>query len=281
MEPRIQYANTQDGVSIAYWSVGEGDPVVFMGSIWGAIAIASVFPIYAEIRDALLDSGLRVIIYDGRGTGSSQRDALDFSLEAKVLDLEAVINHLELRNPAVLGINYATPPAVAFAAAHPGRLSKLVLVGPYTNGQQYFSSTPTLRSLVAMEKLAESEWEVYVKTAAANVTGFTETPAGIDQMAAMMRDSMTQEGYLLFRNAAVSFDVTDMLSDVRAPTLVVHSESSVLSSSDIAQHVASSIQGAELVATEDRASAIRDFLAPGEATPAASSTSADIGGLRH
>jgi class 3 adenylate cyclase len=253
-------------VNIAYWSVGEGDPVVLMGSIWGAIAITSVFPIYAEIRDSLLDSGLRVIIYDGRGTGSSQRDALDFSLEAKVLDLEAVINHLELRNPAVLGINHATPPAVAFAAAHPGRLSKLVLVGPYTNGHQYFSSTPTLRSLVAMEKLAESEWEVYVKMAAASVTGFTETPSSIDQMAAMMLDGMTQEGYLLFRNAAVSVDVTDMLSDVRAPTLVVHFESSGLSSSDIAQHVASSIQGAELVATEDTGSAIRDFLAPGKAS---------------
>ncbi len=267
MEPRIQYAKTSDGVSIAYWSIGEGDPVVLMGSIWGTIELSSVFPIYTEIRDALLGSDLRLILYDGRGTGSSEQDAMDFSLEAKVLDLEAVLDHLHLHKPALLGINHASPPAIAFAAANPDRLSRLVLVGPYTNGQDYYSSTPTLRGLGAMERLAESEWEVFTKTTAANVTGFTQTPEHVDQMAAMMRDGMTQEAYLLFRRSALGCNVTELLSDVSVPTLVLHSANNVMSSSNMAQQIASNIRGAEFVATDDRASAICDFLSAGRTEP--------------
>ena len=42
MEPRIQYTKTEDGVNIAYWSVGEGDPVVWLPGIWGSIAVSAV-----------------------------------------------------------------------------------------------------------------------------------------------------------------------------------------------------------------------------------------------
>ena len=262
MEPRIQYAKTEDGVSIAYSSVGEGDPVVLMQSIWGTIAMSPVLPFYAEIRESLIESGLRVITYDGRGIGSSERSAMDFSLEAKLIDLKAVLDHLELRRPDLLALNHATPPAIAFAAANPDRVGKVVLASPYTSGQQYFTSTPTLRALVAMEPLAQSEWEVYLKNIAATVSGFAETPESNAQMAAMMKDSMTQEAYLLFRTAAVGIDVTEMLADVRTPTLVLHSRGNVLSPQSMAQEIASNIRGAEFVSTQERVAAIRDFLVP-------------------
>ena len=269
MEPQIKYAKTEDGVSIAYWSVGDGDPVVLMPGIWGAIAIGSVSPFFRNVRKSLLRLGFRVITYDGRGIGSSERSAMDFSLQAKVLDLEAVLDHLKLRKPVLLGSNHASPPAFAFAAANPDRLDKLVLVSPYTNGQQYFASTATLRSLVAMETLAESEWEVYTKTTAAAVGAFADSPEHIDQMASIFRESMTQEAYLLFRRAAIGVNVNEMLSGVRAPTLVIHAKVSDLSTSDMAQAIASNIMGAEFVATADPVSAICDFLSPGGSEAAA------------
>ena len=276
MEPRIQYAKTEDGVNIAYWSVGEGDPVVWLPGIWGSIAVSAVHSFYKEVRQSLLGLGFRVITYDGRGIGSSERDAMDFSLKAKVLDLEAVLDHLDLRKPVLLGVNHASPPAIAFAAANPDRLGKLILVSPYTNGQQYFVSTPTLRGLVAMETLAESEWEVYTKTTAAAVSGFAAAPEYVDQMAAIMRESMTQEAYLRFRRVALGIDVTAMLAGVSAPTLVLHNKSSDLSTPDIAQEIASHISGAEFVSTEDTVSAICDFVSPGGTVPQRRSDTADV-----
>ena len=276
MEPRIQYTKTEDGVNIAYWSVGEGDPVVWLPGIWGSIAVSAVHSFYIEVRQSLLGLGFRVITYDGRGIGSSERGAMDFSLKAKVLDLEAVLDHLELRKPVLLGVNHASPPAIAFAAANPDRLGQLILVSPYTNGQQYFVSTPTLRGLVAMETLAESEWEVYTKTTAAAVSGFAAAPDYVGQMAAIMRESMTQEAYLQFRRAAIGIDVTAMLADVRAPTLVLHNKSSDLSTSDIAQEIASQISGAEFVTTEDTVSAICDFVSPGGTVAQQRTDTADV-----
>ncbi len=89
MEPRIQYAKTSDGVSIAYAVSGEGTPLVFapakpfshvvLGYEWGR-------ELWKE-----LEQQFRVLRYDVRGSGMSDRSAVDFSLEAAQRDLEAVV----------------------------------------------------------------------------------------------------------------------------------------------------------------------------------------------
>jgi len=84
MEPRIQYAKTKDGVSIAYWTLGEGMPLVVTPSLpfshlhleWQIAEWRSWIAQLAETR--------MVVRYDSRGSGLSARDATDFSLEALV-----------------------------------------------------------------------------------------------------------------------------------------------------------------------------------------------------
>ena len=99
MEPRIRYAKTSDGVSIAYAVFGEGPPIVHLGSFPGGAHHYSHSATSRRRIDRLVDLGWRVVRYDGRGTGSSDRDAVDFSLEARLRDLEAVVDRLGWNAP--------------------------------------------------------------------------------------------------------------------------------------------------------------------------------------
>ena len=96
MEPRIQYVKTSDGVSIAYWTMGEGDALVEMpGSPF------AVSQLEWQMREALpwrerLARGRKLVRYDCRGFGLSEREVDDFALDAMVRDLEAIVEHLGL-----------------------------------------------------------------------------------------------------------------------------------------------------------------------------------------
>jgi len=89
MEPRIQYAKTSDGVNIAYAEFGEGRPLIVVGSpgLCHAALSCKVFEYFYRP----LAASFRVVDYDSRGAGLSDRDAIDFSMEAMISDLEAVV----------------------------------------------------------------------------------------------------------------------------------------------------------------------------------------------
>ena len=86
MEPRIQYAQTADGVSIAFWTLGEGAPIVHMPEQFSHIQLEWQMP---EIRRWYQGLALnrKHVRYDGRGSGLSDRDVGDYSLYALLLDL--------------------------------------------------------------------------------------------------------------------------------------------------------------------------------------------------
>ena len=88
--PRIQYATTSDGVSIAYWTLGEGHPLVFMGDApWSHIQMEWQIP---ELRQwyEKLAQGRTLVRFDQRGGGLSERNPEEISLDAFQRDLEAV-----------------------------------------------------------------------------------------------------------------------------------------------------------------------------------------------
>jgi len=75
MEPRVQYTRTKDGVSIAYWSLGEGQPLVIMPAMpMSHIECEWQIPEWRAFYERLAERR-RLIRYDGRGTGMSGRKA--------------------------------------------------------------------------------------------------------------------------------------------------------------------------------------------------------------
>jgi pimeloyl-ACP methyl ester carboxylesterase len=128
MNPRVQYAKTSDGVNIAYAVFGAGPVVVFASTTWGSLHGAqSNTSLWAALENYLVASDRSVVLYDIRGAGSSDRDITDFSLAARVLDLEAVVERLALDSFPLIGAVQGCPTAIAYAAARPEKVSHLIL----------------------------------------------------------------------------------------------------------------------------------------------------------
>lgn len=103
MEPRIRYAQTKDGVSIAYYTIGQGAPLVYtpVGPL-GSIQQEAKVLAYRSLLDELA-KGRMLIRYDARGGGMSGGGS-DYSLEAWASDLEAIVDRLNLDHFELLGL---------------------------------------------------------------------------------------------------------------------------------------------------------------------------------
>jgi len=271
MEPRIQYATTSDGVSIAYWTLGEGMPLVFATTPpFSHIQREWQWPGYRAFYEAL-SRGRKLVRYDGRGNGLSDRDVADFSLEAHVRDLDAVVNHLGFERFALLSGAMASPAAIAYAALHPQRVSHLLLWAGYARASDFYRS-PQLKALRA---LREQDWELYTEAVGHAATGWSE-PEEARRYAALIRESVTQEMLQAITRETERFDASDMLGKVESPTLVMHPGRAPYPPVDLARGLASAIPDARLVVLEENAllpwlgdteavlAAIDEFLAEGE-----------------
>ncbi len=270
MEPRIQYAHTKDGVSIAYWTMGEGMPLVYMG-FWPYEHCQREWqePPWRPHYEHLL-KGRRLIRFDGRGSGLSQRDVADFSLDARLLDLEAVVDHLGVETFALCGTRSSGPVAIAYAARRPERLSHLILRDTYAGVDFY--QLPQVRALYS---ILETDWEMFTETMA-NVGFGWSAGEPARRFAALLRECVTPEVAKAAFDARRTWDVTDLLPQVRAPTLVLQGRQASFPTLDMARELASRIPNAQLsvldwdfTTTADiLAPAIDEFLGEGEAAVA-------------
>ncbi len=244
MEPRIQYAKTADGVSIAYSAIGEGEPLIWAPTP-GIPAIQQQSLAGPLDVDRQLARGRKVVNYDGRGTGLSDRDVRDFSLKALMMDLAAVIDALGAGTAAVFGAWSSAPVAIGVAVRHPERVSHLLLWCPYRRNAD-FLALPHAR---ALNELAASDWDLYTETMVHTVSGWGE---GTDahRLASMMRESVSQETYLAALEASMAFDATDFLSAVKCPALVLQRRRVAFPSLEVARDLAARIPHARLAVLE-------------------------------
>ena len=275
MEPRIQYAQTKDGVSIAYWTLGKGMSLVTMPNIpFSHIQLEWQLPEYRRWYEGLAENRM-LVRYDGRGHGLSDRDVAEFSLDAYLLDLEAVLDRLGLERFALFGVLHSGPVAIAYAARHPERVSHLLLWSTYARASDY-SRSPQLQTL---RGLMAGDWELYTETVAHAVLGWSAgEPAR--QFAALMRECLTPEAARAAFGATSEFDVAALLPQVKSPTLVLHRRQYPMLDVDVARGLASRIPDARLALlegtsiapflgdTEAVASAIDEFLGEGEESTA-------------
>lgn len=132
MEQEINYVTTLDNVRIAYAVSGGGPPLVHMPNLG-----VSMLQLEREIPERrkwseLLAKRFTLVRYDTRGTGSSQRDVEDVSLDGHLLDLDAVVVGLGLRPFALFGFLWSAYAAPCYAARYPEKVSRLILWPPDT-----------------------------------------------------------------------------------------------------------------------------------------------------
>jgi class 3 adenylate cyclase len=134
MAAPVRFLTTRDGVRIAYCTHGDGPPLLFVRGWIGHLELHWSDPAFRSYFEPLARH-YRLIRYDVRGNGLSQRDVPDIDLEALVLDLEALIEQLELTDITLYGTTFGGPIAVTYVARHPERIARLILDGTYARGQ--------------------------------------------------------------------------------------------------------------------------------------------------
>ena len=243
MEPRIQYANTSDGVSIAYWMLGEGEALVHLP--WHPISHVLLEwqdPDWRRWYDMLL-ANRRLIRYDGRGTGLSRRDVSDLSLDALVRDLEGVVDRIGLETFDLLALHHAGFIAIAYASRHPERVSHLMLWCCYARASDWWSPDSE-----AFLPLLEN-WERFTYTKASDRIGWSDGEAAA-RYAQIMQASIAPEYWRAATTALREFDVTGGLGQLTSPCLVVHRRGIPYPSVGLAEDLASRMPSGNLVFVE-------------------------------
>jgi len=206
-----------------------------------SVKFKSEFDQRTQAEKALIESERRFkVLYDARGCGLSDRRRDEFTLEAAVLDLGAVVDQLGLESFALCSFFNATPAAVRYAAHHPARVSRLVLWGGFARGADVyaFPIDPGAGGLVA------ANWELMLDAAVRTWTGSAGEEAR--QIAGYFRAAVDPETALKAFAAARDYDVTADLPRVDAPTLVVQRRDARSQRLEIARELAARIPHAEL-----------------------------------
>jgi class 3 adenylate cyclase/pimeloyl-ACP methyl ester carboxylesterase len=246
MEPRIQYARTSDGVDIAFATAGDGPPllVVLIPPLTHVQAAWSTFGYFLRP----LAECFNLVWYDFRGTGLSDRDAIDFSMDAMVLDLEAVVEGAGLTGFAMIANDVGVPIAATYATIHPEKVSSLILVDGLTKYSDYYQDP----GIVAEEALRSGDWVLFTETLARLWLGF-ENQELAAKFAAYYRECVEPEAY---RSAMSSmsnedWDVSALLPQVSAHTLVVHNRNNRFLRVQAGQRLAARIPNARFQLIDD------------------------------
>lgn len=241
MEPLIHYTKTQDGVRIAYTTVGSGPPLV----ITPAPAFANILGDWEipEFRSwvSSLAERYTVVLYDGRECGSSQRDVKDLSLRAHVWDLQAVIERLGPQQVNIFGFYHTSLAAIAYAAQDPERVQRMVLWHAYARAADQRASP----QVAAVRSLMETSWEVFTETLARTSFGWDNGQAA-SRWAKMSRQVTTPDAVARWVESQAEFDVSEYLPRIKCPTLLLYRKDARRYSADLGISLASQIAGAQV-----------------------------------
>ena len=257
-EPRIQYAKTEDGVRIAYSTEGEGPPLVWM-PIHPVSHVQRASGMFPNLFPPLTRT-FRLIRYDPRGTGLSDRDAIDSSMEAMMRDLDAVIERTGLQSFAVEALSSSVPIAINYASTFPDRVSHLILVDGWTN----WSDVAGMPVYEALEALIDKDWTLFTDTLGRVFVGMDD-PQIIAGIGEYIRACMEPDAYRAYFAAVQSWDVANRLPNVTAQTLVLHNNDYGFAPTRAGQKLAGGIPDARFLAIDDvnyerLAALVEDFL---------------------
>jgi class 3 adenylate cyclase len=216
MEQQIRFCKTADGVRLAYITLGQG-PTILIAPGWISHIQLQLAPPTAQAFFEKISRNHTIVFYDKYGCGLSERNRTEFSLESEVHILERVVDHLKLKRFILFGLSQSGPVAIAYAVKHPRRVSHLLLYDTYACGKT-LTKDEIKTSLIA---LVRSHWGFGSKT----LTDLFVPGGGAEEMqmfSMFQREAATAEMAAKLLELSYSLDVTDILSKIHVPTLVMH-----------------------------------------------------------
>ena len=249
----VVFCRAADGVTLAAASIGEGPVTLVKTANWLThLEHDWRSPFWSHLLRRLAH-GRRLVRYDARGSGLSDRRVADISFGAYLRDLESVVDSFGLGRFALFGPSQGAAVAAAYAALHPDRVSRLVLLGAYAQGRNRRGSEEerdVARAFAALIRRGWGDERSAFMRAYYSLYFPGAAPEQLRGWAEMQRLSASPEDAMRIRLACDDIDVLDLLPRVRAPTLVLHCRGDNVVPLDQGRRIAAAIPGARLVVLE-------------------------------
>jgi len=249
MPPETRYAKSDD-VHIAYQVLGEGPiDVLFVPGFVSNVEATWQSPERSAFFQRLA-SFCRLILFDKRGTGMSDRSSQIFTLEQRMHDVQAVLDAVGSERATLFGISEGGPMSLLYAATYPERTSALILYGSYAK-RTWAPDYPF--------GWKNEQWDRVL----GNFERNWGTPDGVDlnmwapsvardvnaghRMASYFRASASPGAVIAVMTMNREIDVRQVLPSIRVPTLILHRTAERVSEVGQARYMAQHIPGAKLV----------------------------------
>jgi class 3 adenylate cyclase len=237
---QIRYAKSGD-VSIAYQVTGTGPfDLVFVPGFVSNLDLQLEHPGWAHFFSRL-SSFSRLIRFDKRGTGQSDRVAGIANLEDRMDDVRAVMDAVGSERAALFGISDGGPMSLLFAATYPERVSALVLYGSFAKQPMLADKNLLRQQIDSIDRLWGSGEFLKQNFTPGSVAIELPLLARFERQAA----SPSAAAALLRMNSEI--DTRHILPLVHAPTLVLHRSGDIRISIDAGRYIAHNVPGARMI----------------------------------
>ena len=247
--PAIRYTRTTDGLNIAYQVVGEGPfDLVFVPQVISNVQIFWENPRWAGFMRELA-SFSRLLLFDRRGVGLSDRPSGVPALEQRMDDVRAVLDAVGSERAALFGTGPDGAMAVLFAATYPERVTALVLFAVPPRGMWAPDYAWGLREDEARKVVEDAERHFAERDYTAQLAQrmYPSIAADDDVIAWAVRATRlnsTPGALAALRQMNLEIDVRTVLPTIRVPTLVLHRSGDRYVPVDVSRFVAEQIPGA-------------------------------------
>jgi pimeloyl-ACP methyl ester carboxylesterase len=223
LRQQIRFCTARDGTRLAYATIGAGPPLVKAANWLTHLDYDWETPVWRHWLSEL-SRRFRLVRYDERGCGLSDRDVPRIAFDDWITDLETVVDAAGLERFPLLGISQGGPVAIAYAVRHPQRVSHLVLLGSYAQGRRARATTREEIELAnARVDLVRLGWGQPDPTYRQTFVARFLPDATQDEWRAfdeLQRRSTSAANAWRFIDTFADIDVTDIARDVTAPTLI-------------------------------------------------------------
>ena len=248
----IQYTKSE-GVSIGYTISGEGaETILFVPGVYSNLALDKHFPEYVEWEQFLGRFG-RVVNFDKRATGVSDRSTRPLNLDQQVVDVEAVRIATNSNDLILCGLSAGAPLAVLYALAYPERTRALILLeGVCCDATDPYASLSDSNTLFDWERsLADidsdfAKWCTDFNRLITPDLSDEDIEADIEYMHA----TASPAAHRFIWCSLMGFDMRPMLRHVDQPTLVIHADDDRLYPVAHGRYIAEHIPGANYLELE-------------------------------
>jgi class 3 adenylate cyclase len=246
--PPTRYARSPDGVSIAYQVTGSGSrDLVFIPQTVSTIEALWEHPTVARFFERLSGLG-RLVLFDRRGTGVSDRIGGPATLEEQVDDVCAVMDAVGSRRADVMAVMEGGAMAMVFAASAPERVRSLTLYAAYarsTRAPDYPAAWPAEERAASMERMVEHWGDGTL--AARFAPSHADDPTLREWLGRLQRLSLAPGEAAAALELNGRLDIRHVLATIRVPTLLVHRTQDEAMNVEHSRYLVAHIPGARLV----------------------------------